>query len=165
MKKVILPIITLFACTANTMAEETNKMYLWMTDGTVVEYNVADVDSLTFQKYEQQQQEVDPKETMQQLRDDLKEFAPNIPNNSYGEVKSYKYSSKTAGHEKNVKVMLPDNYDSNRNGCKEDDCQCHSRKQGQRHDCSLPTDVYQPYRQPAKRFLIRPTDYEVLRHV
>ena len=51
MKKVILPIITLFACTANTMAEETNKMYLWMTDGTVVEYNVADVDSLTFQKY------------------------------------------------------------------------------------------------------------------
>ena len=84
MKKVILPIITLFACAANTMAEETNKMYLWMTNGTVVEYDIAEVDSLTFQKYEQQQQDdVDPKETMQKLRDDLVEFAPSVPNNTY----------------------------------------------------------------------------------
>ncbi|MBO4333483.1 MAG: hypothetical protein J5875_10015 [Paludibacteraceae bacterium] len=115
MKKVILPIITLFACAANTMAEETNKMYLWMTNGTVVEYDIAEVDSLTFQKYEQQQQDdVDPKETMQKLRDDLVEFAPSVPNNTYGQVKSYTYYSKSAGHEKKVRVMLPNNYDSSK---------------------------------------------------
>lgn len=115
MKKVILPIITLFACAANTMAEETNKMYLWMTNGTVVEYDIAEVDSLTFQKYEQQQQDdVDPKETMQKLRDDLVEFAPNVPNKTYGQVKSYTYYSKSAGHDKKVRVMLPNNYDSSK---------------------------------------------------
>ena len=55
-----------------------------------------------------------PTMTMQQLRDDLVEFAPDVPNNSYGEVKSYQYYSKTAGHNKKVRVLLPPNYDTNK---------------------------------------------------
>ena len=38
----------------------------------------------------------DPRVTMQQLRDDLVEFAPEVPNNSYGEVRSIQYSSSSA---------------------------------------------------------------------
>ena len=51
---------------------------------------------------------------MQELRDDLVEFAPNVPNNSYGEVKSYQYYSKSAGHNKKGRVLLPPNYDKNK---------------------------------------------------
>ena len=51
---------------------------------------------------------------MQKLRDDLVEFAPSVPNNSYGEVKSYQYYSKSAGHDKKVRVLLPPSYDANK---------------------------------------------------
>lgn len=58
--------------------------------------------------------EVSPKVTMQKLRDDLVQFAPNVPNNSYGEVKFYQYYSNSAGHNKKVRVILPPNYDKNK---------------------------------------------------
>lgn len=123
MKKVIVSIFTLFACVANNMAEEANKMYLWMTDGSVVEYDIAKVDSLTFQKYESSQggeegggqgNEVSAKETMEQLRKDLVEFAPNVSNDSYGKITHYTYHSNTAQRDKGVNVLLPNNYDANK---------------------------------------------------
>ncbi len=55
-----------------------------------------------------------PNPTMQQLRDDLVEFAPEVPNNSYGEVKSYTYHSNSAGRSKKVMVLLPLKYNSKR---------------------------------------------------
>ena len=55
-----------------------------------------------------------PAQTMQKLRDDLVESAPNVPNNSYGEAKTYQYYSNTAGRDKKVKVLLPPNYDTNK---------------------------------------------------
>ena len=85
MKKVIIPFLTLFAYAATTMAEN-DKMYFWLKDGSVVEYAISDVDSLTFSEQEQITPEVSPAETMQKLRDDLVQFAPDVPNNSYGEV-------------------------------------------------------------------------------
>ena len=114
MKKVIIPIFALFAGAATSMAENNDKMYFWLKDGSVVEYAISDVDSLTFSEREEITPEVNPAETMQKLRDDLVEFAPNVPNNSYGEVKTYQYYSKSAGHDKKVRVILPPNYDTNK---------------------------------------------------
>ena len=114
MKKVIIPFLTLFAYAATTMAENDDKMYFWLKDGSVVEYAISDVDSLTFSEQEQITPEVSPAETMQKLRDDLVQFAPDVPNNSYGEVKSYQYYSNSAGRTKKVNVLLPPNYDKNK---------------------------------------------------
>ncbi len=55
-----------------------------------------------------------PAQTMQKLREDLVEFAPDVPNNRYGKVKSYQYNSTTARRDKKVKVLLPPNYDTNK---------------------------------------------------
>jgi enterochelin esterase-like enzyme len=69
--------------------------------------NVCDFPALTDAQWDG----ADPAQTMQELRDDLVEFAPSVPNNSYGSVKTYQYLSKTAGHSKKVRVVLPPNYD------------------------------------------------------
>ena len=69
---------------------------------------------IPFSKFEEYTDSVDAGETMQKLRDDLVEFAPNVPDNNYGEVKSYQYYSKTAGHNKKVRVLLPPDYDANK---------------------------------------------------
>lgn len=98
-KKVIIPFLTLFACATTTMAEN-DKLYIWLKDGSVVEYAIANVDSLTINKPKQTNPGVNPAETMQKLRDDLVQFAPDVPNSSYGEVKSYQYYSNNAEHNK-----------------------------------------------------------------
>lgn len=123
MKKVIVSIFALAASVATAAAQSSDKMYLWLNNGRMVEYSIADVDSISFHKYGDQggtdtpgdqpgtsNPETSAKETMQKLRDDLVTFAPNLPNENYGTITAHKYMSMTAGHQKNVNVLLPANY-------------------------------------------------------
>lgn len=117
MKKIFFSLMAASSICSAVMAQETSKMYVWQKNGNLVEYEIANVDSITFQKYEkanEESTEIDASKTMQQLRTDLVETAPYIANNSYGTVTHYTYYSSTINKDKPVNVLLPPNYDKSK---------------------------------------------------
>lgn len=112
MKKRFFTILALMSIMASATAQD-QKIYVCKKDGSFVEYEIASVDSITFNKpqsNENPNEEMDPKVTMQQLRDDLVERAPSV-SGSYGKTEHKTYFSTTANKEKGVNVQVPDNYD------------------------------------------------------
>lgn len=119
MKKVIVSIFAAMTLCGHVSAQQ--KLYVWLKDGSSVEYEITNVDSISFQKNETEESggseetpQVSAAETMQQLRDDLVTFAASESDATYGNVTSYTYYSSTASKNKPVNVLLPYDYDKNK---------------------------------------------------
>ena len=96
-----------------SVTAQDNKIYIYKKDGSFVEYEIASVDSFSFIKPESNQNpngEMDPKVTMQQLRDDLVEKGPSL-SGTYGTIEHKTYFSTSANRDKGVNVQVPNNYD------------------------------------------------------
>lgn len=122
MKKRLLTVLAAMSLMAGVTAQD-QKVYVWKTDGTYVEYDLAALDSISFTKpstpvtppeeEKPEQTGLDPKETMAQLRSDLVEKGPSV-SGSYGPITHKTYFSSNANRDKGVNIQVPNNYDSSK---------------------------------------------------
>lgn len=123
MRKALISIAAALAAYGTAIADD-NKMYLWLKDGNVLEYNIADVDSLTFEKVEnggdqggqEQSTMLSAKEYMSAIETVTNINVPSAVknNNNGGKAQTITYFSSKANKNKTATVLLPKNYDQNK---------------------------------------------------